>query len=86
MILIYIKKKYNDKYNPELLWEGLNNYYDIKGIFNLLVNYSKDEKYTIEIIFEKELISRFCIFTNNGVYFNILNKIKDNTYIKLLVN
>ena len=86
MILIYIRKKFNDKFNPELLWECLNNYYDIKGIFNLLVDYSKDKKFTIENIFEKELIPRFCIFTNKRVYFNILNKIKDKEFIKILVD
>ena len=86
MILIYIRKKYITKFNPELLWEGLNNYYDIKGIFNLLLNYSKNENNTFDMLFEKELIPRFCIFTNKGVYFNVLNKIKDFGFIKLLVD
>ena len=87
MILIYIRKKYNDKFNPELLWEGLNNYYDIKGIFYLLINSSKNSEHqTIEILFEKELIPRFCIFINKGIYFNILNKIKDVEFIKYLAD
>ena len=86
MILIYIRKKYSQNFNPELLWECLNNYYDIKGVFNLLVNFSKDMNNNIEIIFEKELIPRFCLFTNKRVYFNVLNKIREKEYIKLLVN
>ena len=85
MILIYIRKKFNENYNPSLLWECLSNYYDIKGIFNLLVNYAKEENNDIDTIFKEDLINRFCLFTNEGIYFNILNKINDKEYIKFLV-
>jgi len=86
MILIYIRKKFNEKYNPSLLWECLSNYYDIKGIFNLLVNYCKEENNDIDKIFKQDLIMRFCIFTNEGIYFKIIDKINDKEYIKLLVD
>jgi len=86
MILIYIRKKFNEEYNPSLLWECLSNYYDIKGIFNLLVNYSMEKNNDIDTIFEQDLIKRFCLFTNEGIYFKIIDKIKDKEYIKFLVD
>ena len=86
MILIYIRKKFNEKYNPSLLWECLSNYYDIKEIFNLLVNYFKEENNDIDEIFKQDLIKRFCLFTNEGIYFKIIDKINDKEYIKFLVD